>query len=110
MLAADLFDRAEAGLDPEGELAARIRGVLLGLLHARRPQATICPSEAARQLGRELGCEWRDLMRPVRYVAGLMVEEGSIEPLQGGRLVEIGEARGPIRLRLRLRQPRLGSL
>jgi hypothetical protein len=47
-------------------------------------------------------------MRPVRYVAGLMVEEGSIEPLQGGRVVEIGEARGPIRLRLRQRRPRLG--
>jgi hypothetical protein len=46
-------------------------------------------------------------MRPVRYVAGLMVEEGSIEPLQGGRVIEIGEARGPIRLRLRLRLRRI---
>jgi hypothetical protein len=107
MLAADLFENAEAGLDPEGELAARIRGVMLGLLQARRAQSTICPSDVARQLGRELGCEWRDMMRPVRYVAGLMVEEGSIEPLQGGRVIEIGEARGPIRLRLRLRQRRI---
>lgn len=104
MLTADLFDPPDQNLVVEGDLAARLRSSVLRLLQARRPTATICPSEAARDVAREIGCEWRDLMRPVRYVAGVLVEEGAIETLQEGRRVELSQARGPIRLRLR--QPR----
>jgi hypothetical protein len=104
MLTADLFDPPDQHLVVEGDLAARLRSSVLHLLQARRPHATICPSEAARDVAREIGCEWRDLMRPVRYVAGLLVEEGAIETLQEGRRVDLAQARGPIRLRLR--QPR----
>lgn len=104
MFIADLFEAPDEHLVVEGDLAARLRAAVLRLLAARRAHATICPSEAAREVAREIGCEWRDLMRPVRYVAGLLVEEGAIETLQEGRRVDLSEARGPIRLRLR--QPR----
>lgn len=104
MLTADLFEAEETRHVVEGELAGRIRGALLRQLQARRAPGTICPSEAAREVARDIGCEWRDLMRPVRHVAGLMVDEGAIEILQNGRRVDLATARGPIRLRLR--QPR----
>jgi hypothetical protein len=104
MFTADLFNATDEHLVVEGDLAARLRASVLRLLAERRPAATICPSEAARDVAREIGCEWRDLMRPVRYVAALLVEEGAIEPLQEGRRIDLADARGPIRLRLR--QPR----
>ena len=104
MLTADLFEPPDEHLVVEGDLATRLRAAMLRLLAARRVQATICPSEAAREVAREIGCEWRDLMRPVRYVAAVLVEEGALETLQNGRRVDLAEARGPIRLRLR--QPR----
>jgi hypothetical protein len=104
MIVADLFETQHERSAVEGELAHRIRAAVLRLLQARRAHGTICPSEAAREVAREIGCEWRDLMRPVRYVAGLLVEEGAIETLQNNRRVDLASARGPIRLRLR--QPR----
>jgi hypothetical protein len=105
MLDGDLFEVQEPQVEVDGELTGRIHHALLELLEARRTLSTVCPSEAARALAKELKCEWRDLMRPVRYVAGRMVEQGIIDIVQHGRRVEIGEARGPIRLRLR--QPRM---
>jgi hypothetical protein len=105
MLANDLFEPPNAQAEVEGALAGRIHVAVLQLLDARRNHASICPSDAARLVARELQCEWRDLMRPVRYVAQRMAEAGVLEILQNGRRVEIGQARGPIRLRLR--QPRL---
>jgi hypothetical protein len=104
MIVADLFETQQERIAVEGELAHRIRASMLRLLQARRANGSICPSEAAREVAREIGCEWRDLMRPVRYVAGLLVDEGMIETLQNGRRVDLASARGPIRLRLR--QPR----
>jgi hypothetical protein len=104
MFIADLFEAPDTHVIVEGDLAARLRAAMLRLLVARRAGATLCPSEAAREVAREIGCEWRDLMRPLRYVAGLLVEEGALEILQDGRRVDLGGARGPIRLRLR--QPR----
>ncbi len=105
MLDGVLFEAHEPQVEVDGELTDRIHDVMLRLLEARRTTATICPSDAARALAEDLKCEWRDLMRPVRYVAGLMVEQGVIEIVQNGRRVAIGDARGPIRLRLR--QPRM---
>ena len=58
---------------------------------------TICPSEVARALG---GDDWRDLMAPVRAVAGEMAAEGRIVVSQGGETVKIDEATGPVRLGL----------
>ncbi len=105
MLDGDLLEALEPQVEVDGELTGRIHEALLRLLEARRTTATICPSEAARAVALDLKCEWRDLMRPVRHVAGRLVEQGVIDIVQHGRRVEIGDARGPIRLRLR--QPRM---
>jgi uncharacterized protein DUF3253 len=86
---------------PDDELAERIRACVLELLAARGPGRSICPSEAARMLAMRLGCHWQDLMRPVRTVAAAMAEAGAIEVLQHESVVDIGDVRGPVRLRLR---------
>ena len=44
----------------EDSLAVLIRECVVELLEHRTPDATICPSEAARILGGELNVEWRD--------------------------------------------------
>ena len=79
------------GLSPD-----EIERTILGLLSERRDGATICPSEAARALGDD----WRPLMQPVRDVAAVMADEGRLEVTQKGEVVDVREARGPIRLRL----------
>jgi hypothetical protein len=86
---------------PDDELAERIRDCVLELLIARGPGRSICPSEAARMLAMRTGAHWQDLMRPVRTVAAAMAEAGSIEVLQHEAVVDIGDVRGPVRLRLR---------
>ncbi len=68
------------------------------LLDDRSAGATICPSEAAREVG---GDDWRDLMEPARRAARRLVAEGAIEITQGGRVVDPSTAKGPIRLRRR---------
>ena len=76
---------------------ADIRRQILALLTEREPGKTICPSDAARALARD----WRPLMDPVRKVARAMPE---VEITQKGEVVDRDrEARGPIRIRLRLR-------
>ena len=103
MLGNDLF-QPDAHAEPERELTRRIHAAVLRLLSSRKPGATICPGDAARAVARELACEWRDLMRPVRHVAAQMVDQGLIEVIQHGGAVSIEEARGP--LRMRRRRPR----
>jgi hypothetical protein len=85
----------------EPDLAAQLERSILSLLDQRAPTATICPSEAARAVGTKEG--WRDLMEPARQAAGRLVEEGRVEITQGGRVVDLATARGPIRIR-RVRQ------
>ena len=63
---------------------------------ARGAGKTICPSEVARALADD----WREMMPQVRDVAGEMAAEGEIAVTQGGDAVEIGEAKGPVRLGL----------
>jgi hypothetical protein len=69
---------------------------ILGLLDGRPRTATICPSEAARQVG---GASWRELMEPSRAAARRLVALGQAEILQRGRVVDPSTARGPIRVR-----------
>jgi len=76
------------------ELEAAIRS----LLAARAVGATICPSEAARQVAPE---GWRSLMERARQAARRLVAAGAIEITQGGRVVDPSTAKGPIRLRRR---------
>lgn len=67
------------------------------LLAARAAGRTICPSEAARQVGSEDG--WRDLMEPARRAARRLVAAGEVEITQGGKVVDPSTAKGPIRIR-----------
>jgi hypothetical protein len=74
----------------------RIRKTITGLLAQRQPGATICPSEAARELAPE---HWRPLMPQVRGVAVAMAAEGLLEIRQRGEVVAPdAPLRGPIRL------------
>jgi len=62
----------------------------------RRPGASICPSEAARAVGPE---GWRDLMPAARAAAGRLAATGEVEVTQGGAVVDVATARGPVRVR-----------
>ncbi len=76
---------------------ADLERAILVLLRARAVGATICPSEAAREVDPE---NWRDLMEASRSAARRLVDAGSIEITQQGRPVDPSSARGPIRHRL----------
>jgi len=70
---------------------------ILDLLAQRDPGKTICPSDAARALGGDDG--FRRLMPVVRDAARGLVADGRIEATQRGRVIDLAEARGAIRLR-----------
>ena len=82
-------------------LARRIGDCVLELLVERGPGRTIGLSEAAQALAVRIGYHWHDLMRPVRTVAAALADAGTIEAMQHQVVVDIREARGPVRLRLR---------
>ncbi len=69
------------------------------LLDRTRAGGTICPSEAAREVGGDDEERWRPLMEPARSAARRLVAAGSAEITQGGRVVDPSTARGPIRVR-----------
>jgi hypothetical protein len=76
------------------------------LLNKREWPKTICPSEVARALSTpelaQLGAEsWRDAMPDIRDVVWEMRENGEVEVLQKGEVIEgsIAEIHGPIRVR-----------
>ena len=73
-----------------------LEGAILELLASRVRDASICPSEAARQVG---GDSWRELMEPARMAARRLVERGEVQITQGGRVVDPSRAKGPIRIR-----------
>ena len=82
--------RKVTGIDVQLEEAIRAK------LQQRAMDATICPSEVARDLG---GDEWRDLMEPARAAARRLVAAGEVEITQGGKVVDPSTAKGPIRIR-----------
>ena len=73
-----------------------LEAAIAALLDARARDATICPSEAAREIDAD---GWRALMEPARRAARRMVAAGTLEIVQGGRVVDPSRAKGPIRLR-----------
>lgn len=75
----------------------RLEASILRLLDARRGGATICPSEAARDVGTD--DTWRDLMEPARRAARRLVAAGEVEITQQGRVVDPSTAKGAIRVR-----------
>ena len=70
---------------------------------AHRAGATVCPSDVAREVGGDDEDVWRPLLQPVRDAAARLARLGVVEVLQGGVVVVVADARGPIRLRLRRR-------
>jgi hypothetical protein len=78
------------------DVGARLERTIQELLARRRPDASICPSEAARALDPE---GWRDLMPAARAAAGRLAAFGAVEVTQGGQVVDVATAHGPVRVR-----------
>ncbi|RZU33569.1 DUF3253 domain-containing protein [Blastococcus saxobsidens] len=78
------------------DVGARLERVIGELLDQRRADASICPSEAARVVDPEA---WRDLMPAARAAAGRLARAGEVEVTQGGAVVDVAGARGPVRVR-----------
>jgi hypothetical protein len=74
----------------------RIRAAILDLLQSRDPDASVCPSEAARAVFDD----WRPHMDEVRDVAAEMAMDDDVYATQGSDRVSVTDASGPIRLRL----------
>jgi hypothetical protein len=79
---------------PDGR-RARLAATMRALLQHRRPESTICPSDAARVAG---GQSWRDLMDTAREVAAELSRKGIVAVRQHGNDVEPSAAVGPIRI------------
>ncbi|MFE5297746.1 DUF3253 domain-containing protein [Streptomyces sp. NPDC056632] len=77
----------------------RLERTILELLERRAPDASICPSDAARAAYDGDDDGWRALMDSARLAARHLVDAGEVEITQSGRPVPPGEARGPIRIR-----------
>lgn len=77
--------------------AHEMEEAIIKLLLTRGPEKTICPSEVVRSL---YPSKWRDKMKSVRKIAGLMAEEDLIVITQKNHIVDIN-AKGPIRLKLK---------
>ncbi|MGA5301806.1 DUF3253 domain-containing protein [Nucisporomicrobium flavum] len=95
---------AEAGTRAEDALLAlgqggdrrvRLAAAMRALLRHRRPDATICPSDAARVVG---GDQWRDVMDTARDVAAELARDGVLTVRQRGAEVDLATAVGPVRL------------
>ena len=69
---------------------------IVGLLGHRAQGATICPSEAAKNVDPE---GWRALMKPARSAANRLVDAGQVVIVQRGQVVDSATAKGPIRIR-----------
>ena len=78
------------------DVDARLQRSIGELLDRRRPEASICPSEAARAVDPE---GWRELMPAARAAAGRLAAAGEAEVTQGGEVVDVATARGPVRVR-----------
>ena len=78
------------------DVDARLERTIEELLDQRRPEVSICPSEAARAVDAE---GWRDLMPAARAAAGRLAGAGLVEVTQGGTVVDVATARGPVRVR-----------
>ncbi len=77
---------------PDG-VRIRLAATMRVLLRHRNPDATICPSDAARVVG---GPSWRELMDSARSVAGELSAAGVVVVRQHG--VDVATAQGPVRI------------
>jgi hypothetical protein len=79
---------------PEGQ-RVRLAAAMRTLLRHRNPEATICPSDAARVVG---GTSWRELLDLAREVAQGLAGDQVIVIRQHGSDVDLATAVGPVRL------------
>lgn len=70
--------------------------IIVRMLEKRAGSASMCPSEAAREI---FSADWREQMETVRQAARRLVAREIIEITQQGRVVDPSTAKGPIRLR-----------
>ncbi|MZE74965.1 DUF3253 domain-containing protein [Streptomyces sp. SID5789] len=85
--------------DEEKRTGRQLERAILELLDRRRPEATICPSDAARAVYEGDDDGWRALMEPARRAARRLAEAGEVTVTQRGRKVDPATARGPVRIR-----------
>ena len=86
-------------MGPIGDDTGRLlEDAIRRLLDERAPEATICPSEAARAVS---DGQWRDLMEASRDAAKRLVTAGEVEITQGGTVIDPATIKGPIRIRRR---------
>lgn len=78
---------------------AVMEAAILELLAARRPGATICPSDAARKVAGDDPAAWRPRMDDARAAAARLVARGEVLVTQKGEPIDPALARGPIRIR-----------
>lgn len=92
-----LGERGEPWWEPPSEqgLRERLAAAMRTLLRQRKPESTICPSDAARVAGGE---QWRDAMEAARDVAAELAAEGVLEVRQRGKKVDPAAATGALRL------------
>ncbi len=82
-----------------GDPGAALQQALRHLLDRRAADASVCPSEAARAVAGDDPEHWRALMPAARDAAARLVEAGEAVVTQGGEVVDVRTARGPMRVR-----------
>lgn len=96
-----LGERGRPWWEEPDEDAQRLRATaaVRTLLHNRKPDSSICPSDAARTIGS--GADWRALMPLVRDVAVTLANAGQLTITQGEDVVDPAAdlPGGPLRLR-----------
>ncbi|MGW6542378.1 DUF3253 domain-containing protein [Streptomyces massasporeus] len=90
--------------ETDRQLTRRLEQTIMGLLERRAATSSICPSDAAREAYEGDDEGWRALMEPARRAAWSLAAAGKAEVTQSGRPVTEAEARGPIRIRIRIRR------
>ncbi len=80
--------------DADHSLHDQIEAVILRLVALRGEGKTICPSEAARELGGPHPDGWGPLMQPVRKAAIRLKGRGELSILRKGRVVESDDFKG----------------
>ncbi|THA24058.1 DUF3253 domain-containing protein [Streptomyces sp. RKND-216] len=87
-------------VERDEQLDQRLERAIVSLLQRRAETASICPSDAAREVYEGDGEGWRALMEAARRAAWRLEAAGTVEVTQAGRPVTETEVRGPIRIRL----------
>ncbi|MEU9590698.1 DUF3253 domain-containing protein [Streptomyces sp. NPDC048193] len=85
--------------ETDRQLAHRLEQAIRDLLERRAATASICPSDAAREVYEGDDDGWRALMEAARRAAWRLVAAGEVEVTRAGRPVTEAEARGPVRIR-----------